>query len=62
MAFLTDHDGGLPVTMTLKVYQVDRHGRTQVIRPKAEVTPAEEPPATDEFPTCQCHQCKGGQR
>ncbi|MFE7424775.1 MULTISPECIES: hypothetical protein [unclassified Streptomyces] len=50
------------MTMTLKVYQVDRHGRTQVIRPKAEVTPAEEPPATDEFPTCQCHQCKGGQR
>ncbi|QKN87553.1 hypothetical protein SEA_HFRANCETTE_26 [Streptomyces phage HFrancette] len=50
------------MSMTLKVYEVDRHGRTQVIRPKSEVTPLEELPVTDNFPACQCDRCTGGQR
>jgi len=45
--------------MTMKVYEVDRHGNTvRVVQPEAEVVPLERPEATDRFPTCECAQCK----
>jgi len=50
------------MTMTIKVYEVDRYGRTRVIRPKVEVAPVEELPTPDNFPDCQCDRCKGGQQ
>lgn len=46
--------------MTIKVYEVDREGRTHVLRPESEVTPLDEPERSQEFPTCQCCICGGG--
>ncbi|MFJ6612856.1 hypothetical protein ACIQPT_21560 [Streptomyces sp. NPDC091289] len=48
------------MTMTIKVYEVDRDGRTQVLRPESEVTPLEEPEYSHEFPACECRICVGG--
>ncbi len=48
--------------MTLKVYEVDRYGRTRVVRPKGEVVPAETVELSAEYPACQCDRCTGGQR
>ncbi|MER5361693.1 hypothetical protein [Streptomyces sp. NPDC002785] len=50
------------MAMTIKVYEVDRHGRTQVIRPKAEVVPLKAAPQKSAYPDCECDRCKGGQR
>ncbi len=51
------------MSMTLKVYEVDRHGRTtRIVRPKTAVTPVEELPTKHEFPACRCDQCRGGQQ
>lgn len=46
--------------MTIKVYEVDREGRTQVLRPESEVTPLEDPEYSQAFPACKCHICIGG--
>ncbi|MFI9629766.1 hypothetical protein [Streptomyces sp. NPDC052042] len=44
--------------MTLKVYEVDRYGRTvRIVRPKAEVKPLKAPPPTDAYPACECDRC-----
>ncbi|MFI9624521.1 hypothetical protein [Streptomyces sp. NPDC052042] len=44
--------------MTIKVYEVDRYGRTtRTVRPKAEVVPLKDPPDTDAYPACECDQC-----
>lgn len=49
--------GGTPV-MTLKVYEVDRFGRTvRVVQPEAEVVPLETAETTYGFPACKCVQC-----
>ncbi|MEU3708319.1 hypothetical protein AB0E82_39275 [Streptomyces anulatus] len=48
------------MTMTIKVYEVDREGRAQVLRPEVEVIPLEEPEYSHEFPACKCHRCAGG--
>ncbi|MFJ9395467.1 hypothetical protein ACIRQT_11385 [Streptomyces californicus] len=45
--------------MTIKVYEVDREGRTRVLRPEAEVVPLDEPEYTHQFPACECPQCLG---
>ncbi|MEU3216468.1 hypothetical protein [Streptomyces sp. NPDC006971] len=50
------------MAMTIKVYEVDRYGRTRVVRPKAEVVPAEMVELSTEFPVCRCDRCKGRQR
>ncbi|MEU3655745.1 hypothetical protein AB0E67_23625 [Streptomyces sp. NPDC032161] len=50
------------MSMTIKVYEVDRYGRTRVVRPKAEVVPAETVELSTAFPACRCDRCKGGQR
>ncbi|MFB7913587.1 hypothetical protein [Streptomyces sp. NPDC056061] len=50
------------MTMVIKVYEVDRYGRTRVVRPKAEVVPAETVEPSTEFPACRCDQREGGQR
>ncbi|MFJ2292082.1 hypothetical protein ACIOG7_10275 [Streptomyces sp. NPDC087894] len=46
------------MTMTIKVYEVDRWGSARVLREKAEVPPLERPEASDRFPACQCERCK----
>lgn len=44
--------------MTLKVYEVDRFGRTvRVVQPEAEVVPLETAEPTCAFPACKCVQC-----
>ena len=43
--------------MTIKVYEVDRHGRTRIIRPTTEVTPLKGPPRTLAYPACACDRC-----
>ncbi|MCQ1577394.1 hypothetical protein ACWD7B_02355 [Streptomyces rubiginosohelvolus] len=48
------------MAMTIKVYEVDREGRTQVIRPESEVTPLKEPEYSHAFPACKCHICIKG--
>ncbi|MFJ7220796.1 hypothetical protein [Streptomyces sp. NPDC098090] len=48
------------MSMTIKVYEVDRHGlTTRVVKPKTEVTPADFIPACHAFPACQCKRCTG---
>ncbi|MFE7354377.1 hypothetical protein ACFU8Q_14510 [Streptomyces sp. NPDC057543] len=47
--------------MTIKVYEVDRYGRTRVVRPKAEVTPLKTVEPRTSFPDCECDQCKAKQ-
>ncbi|MFH8476992.1 hypothetical protein [Streptomyces sp. NPDC018000] len=48
--------------MTIKVYEVDRHGRTtRVVRPKAEVVPAKTVELSAALPPCRCDRCKGAQ-
>ncbi len=49
-------------SMTLKVYEVDRYGRTRVIRPKAEVVPAKTVSQSSALPPCECARCQGGPR
>ncbi|WP_203233201.1 hypothetical protein [Streptomyces sp. Tue 6075] len=48
------------MAMTIKVYEVDREGRTQVIRPESEVTPLKEAEYSHAFPACKCHTCVKG--
>ncbi|MFF5769137.1 hypothetical protein ACFY8V_03005 [Streptomyces californicus] len=45
------------MAMTIKVYEVDREGRTQVLRPETEVVPVDEPEYTHQFPACTCKKC-----
>ncbi len=45
--------------MTIKVYEVDREGRTQVLRSQSEVIPLTEPEHSHAFPACECHICIG---
>ncbi|MFE7751161.1 hypothetical protein [Streptomyces sp. NPDC057428] len=45
------------MTMTIKVYEVNRDGGIRVVREEAEVAPLERPAATDRFPACQCPKC-----
>ncbi|MEU2837213.1 hypothetical protein ABZ776_08950 [Streptomyces sp. NPDC007076] len=47
--------------MTIKVYEVDRHGRTRVVRPEAEVSLLETVEETSAYPACECDQCKAKQ-
>ncbi|MER8086629.1 hypothetical protein ABTZ57_16200 [Streptomyces sp. NPDC094048] len=46
------------MAMTIKVYEVDRNGRTRVIRPEAEVTPLKTVDQSAAYPVCECDQCK----
>ncbi|WP_406386952.1 hypothetical protein [Streptomyces sp. NBC_01618] len=46
------------MTMTIKVYEVDRYGRTRVVRPEAEVVPLKTVDQSSAFPACECDQCK----
>ncbi|MEW1627744.1 hypothetical protein [Streptomyces sp. NPDC089173] len=48
------------MTMTIKVYEVNREGGTRVIRPESEVTPLEGPEFSHEFPACECSACAEG--
>lgn len=51
------------MSMTLKVYEVDRYGRTtRVLRPKAPVKPLKSVPIEADYPACRCPRCKGGKR
>ncbi len=51
------------MTMTLKVYEVDRYGRTtRVLRPKAPVKPLKTVPVREDYPACRCSRCMGGPR
>ncbi|MEU6014437.1 hypothetical protein ABZ826_10380 [Streptomyces sp. NPDC047515] len=43
--------------MTIKVYEVDRNGRTRVARPEAEVTPLKTAEPRLAYPACECAQC-----
>jgi hypothetical protein len=49
------------MSMTLKVYEVDRYGRTRIVRQKFEVVPLKESPQRSAYPACKCDQCKGRQ-
>lgn len=40
--------------MTIKVYEVDRHGLTRVLRPEAPVIPVVTVDRTAAFPDCEC--------
>ncbi|MGW6719393.1 hypothetical protein [Streptomyces sp. NPDC054995] len=44
--------------MTLKVYEVNRDGGTRVVREENEVVPLERLEASNQFPACECAQCK----
>jgi hypothetical protein len=44
--------------MTIKVYEVDRYGRTRIVRPAAEVTPAKTVESRTAYPACECPRCK----
>jgi len=46
------------MSMTIKVYEVDRSGRTRVVRSKVEVVPAKRVDWSAEFPPCRCDRCK----
>lgn len=46
------------MTMTMKVYEVNRDGGIRVLRPEGEVPPLKEPEASSVFPACRCGQCK----
>ncbi|WP_405669077.1 hypothetical protein OG379_40750 (plasmid) [Streptomyces sp. NBC_01166] len=46
------------MTMTMKVYEVNRDGGIRVLQPEAEVVLLERPESTDRFPPCECAQCK----
>ncbi|MFB6817144.1 hypothetical protein ACFCV8_21620 [Streptomyces sp. NPDC056347] len=48
------------MTMTIKVYEVDRYGCTRIVKPEAEVTPVTAVPISSELPPCQCERCTGG--
>ncbi|MFF8693597.1 hypothetical protein ACF08W_15485 [Streptomyces sp. NPDC015144] len=46
--------------MTIKVYEVDRHGfTTRVVKPKTVVTPVESVPICHAYPVCRCRRCTG---
>lgn len=47
------------MSMTLKVYEVDRYGRTRIVRPKTEVTPVDFIPVCQAYPVCRCRRCTG---
>ncbi|MFF9346845.1 hypothetical protein [Streptomyces sp. NPDC014734] len=49
------------MAMTIKVYEVDRYGRTRVVRPTTEVVPLGRLPMTADYPACECDRC-GGRR
>ncbi|MGW1658548.1 hypothetical protein [Streptomyces atratus] len=46
------------MTMTIKVYEVDRYGGTRVVRPEAEVVPLKTVDQSYAYPACKCDQCK----
>ncbi|MFE2934085.1 hypothetical protein [Streptomyces sp. NPDC059278] len=46
------------MAMTIKVYEVDRHGRTRVRRPTTEVVPVEVVEEQFVYPACRCPRCK----
>ncbi|MEE1769312.1 hypothetical protein PUR34_14425 [Streptomyces sp. JV185] len=45
------------MAMTIKVYEVDRYGRTRIVRHKSEVVPLKAPPRTSAYPPCRCDRC-----
>ncbi|MFF8912018.1 hypothetical protein ACF08M_01515 [Streptomyces sp. NPDC015032] len=48
------------MSMTIKVYEVNRHGfTTRVVKPKTEVAPADFIPLCHVFPACWCKRCTG---
>ena len=46
------------MTMTLKVYEVNRDDEIRVVREEAEVVPLKHPETTSTFPACECPRCK----
>lgn len=46
--------------MTIAVYEVDRYGRTRIIRPKTEVVPLKDLPLSSKYPPCKCDRCSKG--
>lgn len=46
------------MTMTIKVYEVNREGTVRVVRPEAEVTPLKTVDQTSAYPACECDRCK----
>ncbi|EGE43160.1 hypothetical protein SACT1_3826 [Streptomyces sp. ACT-1] len=46
------------MAMTMKVYEVCRDGLTRIVREEAEVVPLEQPEASNQFPACECPECK----
>ncbi|MFC5915766.1 hypothetical protein [Streptomyces pulveraceus] len=46
--------------MTIKVYQVDRHGQTNTVRPKTDVIPLKGPPESTKYPPCEYDRCSKG--
>ncbi|MET8172680.1 hypothetical protein [Streptomyces clavifer] len=47
------------MTMTMKVYEVDRWGAVRVLREEAEVVPLIEVEPTSVLPPCKCPRCEG---
>lgn len=45
------------MTMTLKVYEVNRAGAVRVLRPEAEVEPVTTADPTAAYPDCECRRC-----
>lgn len=42
------------MTMTIKVHEVDRYGRTRIRRPTTEIAPVEVEEENFVYPPCQC--------
>ncbi|MFJ7252403.1 hypothetical protein ACIQWV_07385 [Streptomyces sp. NPDC098085] len=53
--------GSQHMAMTIKVYEVDRYGKTRVVRPESEVVPAKTVDQSFAFPACECDHCKAKQ-
>ncbi|MFD4861315.1 hypothetical protein [Streptomyces atratus] len=49
------------MTMTIKVYEVDRYGQTRIRRPTTEIAPVEVVEENFVCPPCQCPKCKAQQ-
>ncbi|MFJ4612189.1 hypothetical protein [Streptomyces griseus] len=46
------------MAMTMKVYEVNRDGPTRIVREEAEAVALEQPEASNQFPACECPECK----
>lgn len=48
------------MTMTIRVYEVDRHGSTtRVVKPTTEVVPVDHVALCHAYPACRCERCTG---